>query len=703
MFPDIRGTKMKTAIAAVISAGLVLCACAKQGHATAIPTDAPFLVTTPIPTHTSPLSPAPTSAPFGPETDLRGERVNTVTAGQSLTYTLTVTNHGPADATGVIVTDTVPPGVVFVSATSSEGTGCRFQSRATVPGLIVCELGDLSIGAGASIAVVVTPITATGMICHTATVATNETDIDLSDNIFYKETAIEPATDVGIEARSPVQVVPGGSTVYTLTIYNQGLAPATGIVLTDVLPMGVIPAWTEPPQPLCGQEGRVVGCDLGYVGGSSAATVTVDLAVSNTTAFMSDPRLPGLTLDLSAPTCTIDQDRTPPQVVCNLDRLAPGAKADLRIGVNVGIGITGRRVHTPSVGLNEVDADPSNNHVAVTMIISAATRSEVDTIPTTADLVLWADAPQRVFAGQPFTYTFTITNRGALGASGVILRNDLPPGTVLSAMAPDVPLCNQHHDALTCNLLDADSGETFTFTLAVTGNDGRRMSVELDPLMPGWPICVLIKEAGKIHRVDCSLGTLQGGTTARVDLVVIAEGVLERRTTNTATVRTSDTEQNDLNNTATTTTTVQVEADLVMRSMISGPAIAGKTVNYVLTVTNAGPSDAYGVVVADTLPVSTELISAVASQGDGCQVETGDTLTDTVVCNLGHLRGDETVTVTIDVAVDKSLTPAVAETISHFASVVAEQADRDLSNNEVMESIPVSAEVDITITGDTGD
>jgi uncharacterized repeat protein (TIGR01451 family) len=40
-----------------------------------------------------------------------------VIAGENLTYTLTIINNGPSDATGIVVTDTLPPGVTFQSST----------------------------------------------------------------------------------------------------------------------------------------------------------------------------------------------------------------------------------------------------------------------------------------------------------------------------------------------------------------------------------------------------------------------------------------------------------------------------------------------------------------------------------------------------------------------------------------------------------
>jgi uncharacterized repeat protein (TIGR01451 family)/CSLREA domain-containing protein len=49
---------------------------------------------------------------------------NPVTSGTNLTYTLTVSNNGPNDATSVVVTDNLPTGLSFVSCMSTAGGVC---------------------------------------------------------------------------------------------------------------------------------------------------------------------------------------------------------------------------------------------------------------------------------------------------------------------------------------------------------------------------------------------------------------------------------------------------------------------------------------------------------------------------------------------------------------------------------------------------
>jgi uncharacterized repeat protein (TIGR01451 family) len=110
-----------------------------------------------------------------------------VTTGQNLTYTLTVVNHGPADATGVTVVDTLPAGVTFVSAAASQG------NCAEVSGVVTCNLGTLANGANATVTIVVAA-TLEGTIINTATVTSDATDPDPTNNSDDAQTTVQLPT-----------------------------------------------------------------------------------------------------------------------------------------------------------------------------------------------------------------------------------------------------------------------------------------------------------------------------------------------------------------------------------------------------------------------------------------------------------------------------------------------------------------------------
>ncbi len=504
-----------------------------------------------------------------------------------------------------------------------------------------------------------------------------------------------PSTaDLVIQVPEPVQIVPGETTIYTLTIRNRGPALATSIVLTDVLPAGVIPVWTQSAQPLCGRQERGVRCDVGDLRENDTATVTLDLSVGGTETLVTGTQLAGVTLDLSAPTCVIAQDAAPPHVTCHLPNLQPGDDAQMRIGVDVDTRTTRSLIHAATVTANEADANPSNNRATSTMTVGAARSAATTAIPATTDLALQAEGPTNIIAGQPFTYTFTVANRGTLDATGVSFEYALPPATILDAYAPNLFLCEQQDDTLTCTLHDLDSGETITFALAVTGHAGQPMIIEPDPLTPGWPTCFLLKEETYLHIVTCELGVLKHGQEIQVELTLLTRALRDRMMVSTAFVRADEDELNPLDNTSTMTIPVQVKADLSVSSAISGPVVAGETLSYILTVTNIGPSEAIGVTLTDTLPIGAQLVSAVSSQGEDCRTEREEPTTDTVVCSLGNLGSGETVTVTSVVAIDKSLTFPLTEPLVHSVRVTAEQPDPNFSNNELTEPIPVSARVD---------
>lgn len=116
---------------------------------------------------------AVTSAAPPTSTDLKITKTGSpaqIQVGSSLTYTIEVQNLGANPASGVVVTDALPKGVDFVSATSTVGKCAKKGQRVT------CAIGALGVGAKRPrVTIKVIPRQA-GTISNTASVKGDQKD-----------------------------------------------------------------------------------------------------------------------------------------------------------------------------------------------------------------------------------------------------------------------------------------------------------------------------------------------------------------------------------------------------------------------------------------------------------------------------------------------------------------------------------------------
>lgn len=104
----------------------------------------------------------------------------------NLTYRLIVTNNGPSPATNIVLTDNLPGGVSFVSASATQGS-CSGTTTVT------CNLGSLARNAFAVVNIIVVP-QAAGTLTNNASVNGAETDPDTTDNSVSLQTSVNSPT-----------------------------------------------------------------------------------------------------------------------------------------------------------------------------------------------------------------------------------------------------------------------------------------------------------------------------------------------------------------------------------------------------------------------------------------------------------------------------------------------------------------------------
>lgn len=172
---------------------------------------------------------------------------SSVTQNSNVTFTATVVNNGPLPATAVTLTDALPAGATFVSATTSVGT-CSGTTTVT------CALGTMANAASATVTIVVTA-TETGTLANTVNITSGVADPNQTNNSATANTTVNAAnppllaiskshtgnfTQGQTGATYSVNIsngTVGGSTSGTVTVTEN---PPTGLTVTGMSGSG----WT---------------------------------------------------------------------------------------------------------------------------------------------------------------------------------------------------------------------------------------------------------------------------------------------------------------------------------------------------------------------------------------------------------------------------------------------------------------------------
>jgi len=130
--------------------------------------------------------------PETPETELTITKVDLadpVVISTTLTYTVTVTNDSLVDAEGVSITDTLPAGVVFISATPDQGT-CVEAAL-----VVSCDLQIITAGNSVEVVISVDAPASTDILTNNAEVVTTTPESNVNNNAASEDTIITASLD----------------------------------------------------------------------------------------------------------------------------------------------------------------------------------------------------------------------------------------------------------------------------------------------------------------------------------------------------------------------------------------------------------------------------------------------------------------------------------------------------------------------------
>ncbi|MFL5328736.1 MAG: SdrD B-like domain-containing protein [Gemmataceae bacterium] len=518
--------------------------------------------------------------------------------GDTITFTVQLTNNGPTNANGVAVSDPLPAGLTFVSA-SGTGSYNSGTGNWTVGSMLVGDVATLTITA-----VVASPNSSLNVATITAS---SVVDSDLGDN-----TASAPVTpqraDLGVFASidDPTPTL-GQIITYTIALTNYGADPASGIIVNDPLPAGMafVSATTlnGSYDPLTGN--WIVGAldrpgtvyliiraqATSITPGTDIATITAAKQYdpnpsNNSSSATLSPALADLslvkTVNDATPTAnetitfTVTVTNSGPAQATNVkvSELIPAGMSFVSAAVTQGSYSSANSVWTVgtlnsgqsrilTLQVKVIDPSPSANGATVSSDQfdpdpgdNIATASVT---PQTADIDLEKQiSASSAVIGDTIAYSIRVTNRGPNNTTGVYVDDVLPAGVTFGSAIPSQGSYNSGTGRWTVGNL-AVGAEAVVLLIATVNN----------------PAIITNVATGGSDQFD----TIPNNNTA--------QSVVTPTTANLSLVKTVNSPTPNI----------------------------GDVVTYTVTLSNAGPDVATDPVVYDPLPPGLQFVSASATAG----------------------------------------------------------------------------------------
>lgn len=652
---------------------------------------------------------------------------DTALTGSQLTYAIFVSNSGAADAKGVAITDQLPAGTLFMSA-SDGGTYRNGVAVWTV---------DVPAGQTKQLNLTVKVQAKTGTLVNMAT-AVHEGKADVSDPVqtaVSQKPTVENKPQLSVTKTTDAESAAQGSEIpYTITVTNSGKGDATGVDVVDTLPEGLEYVSSSPEGTYDEQAGTVtwtvdvasgqtvVRTLTARVTGDVGASIENGVSVTNPdggdplvppdkpTIDVTDPEADKDAVDLSiAKAANVDSTTTDDEITYTVTVFNKGGKDAVGVAVtdslpaglsfvSGGTGVTdtngtvswtGDVSARGSASFDIVAKVTAKNATLVNTAVATYEGSQVISDPATVTVSSGGSSPDKkaelsvtkttetttAAPGTLIPYTVTVSNTGDGDAEGVSVVDTLPSGLEYVSSTPSGTYDEQAHTVAWTVDVAAGSQAVCLITVRVaddaTGTMENAVQVT-DPSDPDNP--VVPPDKPNVDVTDPDPDAQPSVSIAKA---------------------------------ASASTTVP-----------------GGQITYTLSVVNTGQVDAEGVAVSDALPAGSSFV--MASDGGTCENGTVSWMLDipvgqqkdvTVIVDAPDSSGSmmntaqavlgdttvksDTVTTTVreespggtgeaqlSVAKTTPVTQAVTGSVVPYTITITNTGDADATDIEVVDELP---------------
>ncbi|HEU5004134.1 MAG TPA: hypothetical protein VFW71_15330 [Actinomycetota bacterium] len=569
--------------------------------------------------------------------------------GMPIGFTVTATNTGAGDATGVTVNDPLPAAGGVNWVIDPPNAACTITG-AVGSQVLHCSFGTLASGASASVHILSSTDASTGT-SHLVNVASVTTTNDGSASATA--TVDTRAAHITLAKTADADPVNDGMPIgFTVTATNTGAAAATAVTVNDPLPAAPGVSWVidaANSTPGCTINGtapsQTLVCNFGTLGSGASAHVHITSATDGTTGTQTLVNVASVTTtNDGSDTATATVHTLAAQIGITKTADASPVADGSPIGFTIQVGNSGAApattvtVNDPLPGAPGVSwsIDVPNSAPGCTINGSAPAQTLVcslGTIASGASVSIHITSPT---TGATGTRTLTNTATAATGNDG----SGQSTATV-STLAAAVGVVKTADQAV------VSAGDPIGFTITAT-NTGAAQATTVtvtDTLTtPAGVIWTATPSQGSCTIVagllTCTLGTLAAnGGTATIHLTSPTNAASCTTIDNTAFI----TSGNDGSGSSQAASiTIQCPDVGVTKTAVTATINAGDTAAFTIVVFNNGPGSAAGVTATDTLPPGLSWTITTQPAGTPCAITAG-----VLNCTFGTLAAGTSVTVTV--------------------------------------------------------